>query len=320
FLHTVRGLPYSEVRAAIDTAFRERAAVLLPEVELEQGGGATGRYVALTMVPVEAEHDAPELQVISVEDVTDTVELRRNMAATQTELRELLGEMQNSNRRLSNMNKDLQDANEELQAANEEFMLTQEELQATNEEFETTNEELQATNEELETNNEELQATNEELETTNEDLHARTEDVLQLGRSLTTQRKQLLEMVEHAPFYILVLRELNLRIGAFSPSCARMFGGQEVLGMNFEDVLDLSVPGMKALVELVHGVYREGRPHSVANVHTRLLDEETGAQAHYFTYTAVPLHDATGNVDGVVIYGDEVPEPTAEASHNGASG
>ncbi|HVF98251.1 MAG TPA: CheR family methyltransferase, partial [Chloroflexia bacterium] len=163
FLHTVRGLPYSQVRAAIDTAFRERTAVLLPEVELEQVGGGTGRYVALTMVPVEAEHDGPDLQVVSVEDVTDTVELRRNMASTQTELRELLGEMQNSNRRLSDMNKDLQDANEELQAANEEFMLPQEELQATNEEFETTNEELQATNEELETNNEELQATNEEL-------------------------------------------------------------------------------------------------------------------------------------------------------------
>jgi PAS domain-containing protein len=227
--------------------------------------------------------------------------------------------MQNSNRRLSDMNKDLQDANEELQAANEELMLAQEELQATNEEFEATNEELQATNEELETNNEELQATNEELETTNDELHARTEDLIQLARSLTTQRKQLLEMVEHAPFYILILREPNLRIEAFNPNYARMFGGQEVLGMNFQDVLDMSVPGMKALIELVHGVYREDAPQTVANVHTRLLDEETGTQARYFTYTAVPLHDTNGNVDGVVIYGDEVPGPAADASHNGQS-
>lgn len=45
----------------------------------------------------------------------------------------------------------------------------------------------------------------------------------------------------------------------------------------------------------------------------------TGAQARYFTYSAVPLHATNGNVDGVVIYGDEVPGPAADASHNGAS-
>ncbi|HEY0070150.1 MAG TPA: CheR family methyltransferase [Chloroflexia bacterium] len=318
FLHTVRGLPYSQVRAGIDSAFRERAAVYLHEIELEQSGGGSGRYITLTIVPVEPEQEAPELQVISVQDVTDTVEMRRSQAATQTELRELLGEMQNSNRRLSDMNRDLQDANEELQAANEELMLAQEELQATNEEFEATNEELQATSEELETNNEELQATNEELETTNEELHTRTEDLIQLARSHATQRKQLLEMVEHAPFYILILREPNLRIEAFNPRYALMFHGQEVIGMNFQDVLDLSMPEMKSLVELVHSVYREDAPQTVTNVQTRLLKEEVGTQARYLTYTAVPLHDADGKVDGVVVYGTEVAGQAVDVSHDGS--
>jgi PAS domain-containing protein len=125
-------------------------------------------------------------------------------------------------------------------------------------------------------------------------------------------------MVEHAPFYIMILRSPHLTIEAFNPSYAKMFEGQTVVGRNFEDVLDLALPEMRALVDLVHAVYRENGPQSVTNVHTRLSEDEAAAQARYFTYTAVPLHDNAGKVDGVVIYGDEVPGPVADASHNGA--
>jgi asparagine N-glycosylation enzyme membrane subunit Stt3 len=99
-----------------------------------------------------------------------------------------------------------------------------------------------------------------------------------------------------------------------------MFHGQEVIGMNFQDVLDLSMPGMKSLVELVHSVYREDAPQTVTNVQTRLLKEEVSNQARYFTYTAVPLHDADGKVDGVVVYGTEVAGQAVDVSHDGSGG
>ena len=170
FLHTVRGLPYQEVRRGIDTAFREHSTITLSDLELDHVAEGSGRYINLTIMIMQVEQGVPELAVITALDTTEQVQMKRRLEAVQREQAELVSELSAANKRFSAMNKELQDANEELQAANEELMLTQEELQATNEEFEATNEELQATNEELETNNEELQATNEELQTTNDEL------------------------------------------------------------------------------------------------------------------------------------------------------
>ncbi len=177
FLHSVRGLPYQEVRSAIDVVFREHSTRSLPELELDPASEGSGRYVSFTIMSMQVEQGAPELAVITAMDATEQVQMQKRLDAVQREHSDLVNELSAANKRLATMNKELQDANEELQAANEELMLTQEELQATNEEFEATNEELQATNEELETNNEELQATNEELQTTNDELTARTAEL-----------------------------------------------------------------------------------------------------------------------------------------------
>jgi two-component system CheB/CheR fusion protein len=133
FLHSARGLPYAQVRAAIDEAFRNRSTVAMEELALDPDAGGSGYYVTMTIVPVETENGQPDLNIICVQDMTEVVETRRSLESVQAEQKELLNEIQVTNRRLSDMNKDLQDANEELQAANEELMLSQEELQATNE-------------------------------------------------------------------------------------------------------------------------------------------------------------------------------------------
>jgi two-component system CheB/CheR fusion protein len=192
FLHTVRGLPYQEVRTAIDTVFREHSTITLAELELDQTSEGSGRFVSFTITIMHVEQGAPQLAVITAMDVTEQVKMRKRLEAVQREHAELVGELSAANKRLGVMNKELQDANEELQAANEELMLTQEELQATNEEFEATNEELQATNEELETNNEELQATNEELQTTNDELTSRTLELQETTKQHRIEQFQLL--------------------------------------------------------------------------------------------------------------------------------
>ncbi|TMQ72407.1 MAG: hypothetical protein E6K80_02850 [Candidatus Eisenbacteria bacterium] len=50
FLHTVRDLPYGEVRNAIDRVFREHVVVTLPEVPLDQRAGQV-RWVMLHLSP-----------------------------------------------------------------------------------------------------------------------------------------------------------------------------------------------------------------------------------------------------------------------------
>jgi two-component system CheB/CheR fusion protein len=310
FLHSVRGLPYEQVRSAIDGVFRERNAVALPELEMEPASGEV-RYLTLNVVLMYLDAGAPELAVIHVIDVTDQVLTRQRLDSSQREQKQLVAELQISNRRLGEMNKELQDANEELQAANEEMMLTQEELQATNEELEATNEEFQATNEELETNNEELQATNEELETTNEELQARTEELAGATRRLVAERTRLVDMVELAPFYILLLRGPDLRIEAFNSRYAQLLGAREVVNRPLAEIFTDRTQG--GLVPIVHEVYRDNTLRTTPRMLVNIPNEHGVPVPRYFVYTIVPTHEAGGKVDGVVLYADDI---SAQLEHD----
>ncbi len=308
FLHSVRGIPYQETRTAIDVVFRERNAITISEVELGVNAGGSGRFVSLSIALMQLDPNTADLAAISVTDVTEQVQTRRQLESVQEEQTQLMNELGAANKRLSDVNKELMDANEELQVANEELVLTHEELQASIEEFETTNEELQATNEELETNNEELQATNEELETTNDELRARTSELQELTSTLENERIRLFEMAELAPFYILVLRGPNLLVEAYNPRYARLLEGRAVQGRPLEEVIDLlwEDPSVGvSIVRLARQVYRQEVAHTIPRVLNSLPDMSGGVQEReesYFAYTIVPSHNVAGSVNGVIIY------------------
>jgi two-component system CheB/CheR fusion protein len=297
FLHAARGLPYERVRGAIDAVFRERVPVTLADFGVAASAAEEPRYLTLTLAPVALEGSV-EGVLVSVLDVTDLSQAHRRLEALQTEHKQLMEELGASNRRLTDTNKELQDANEEL-------MLAQEELQATNEEFEATNEELQATNEELETNNEEMQATNEELETTNEELQARTAELQELNRVLTGERVRLSEMVELAPFYIVVLRGPSLLVDAMTPPSSGLFGGREALGLPFEDVC--LGPALEPLLAGVREAFRRDRRWASGRLLTALPGSDDRGPRE-LVYSVAPSHDADGRVVGVVIYGEDVTE------------
>jgi two-component system CheB/CheR fusion protein len=298
FLHTVRGLPYDEVRTAIDRTFRDRTVTVLPQIELRDGMGEA-RFITFQIIPFDLA--TPDLALICVENVTELVQTRRRLDAVQAEQGQLAEDLGAANQRLIEMNKELQDANEELQASNEEMMLTQEELQATNEEFEATNEELQATNEELETNNEEMQATNEELETTNDELQARTSELHELTRVLTGERVRLTEIVEQAPFHVMVLRGQALVVEALTPPLVGLFQAPAAAGRRFEEIsLD---PKLEAVRIGVRRAFVEGR--AWYSEETRVGE---GAAERYYQFSAVPTHGNDSAVDGVVVYVEDVTE------------
>jgi len=304
FLHAVHGIPYNEVRAAIDVAFRDRNPAILPELKLTAAGEE--RFVHVSISRILADPASGEYAVVSIMDVTETVRGSRRLHSSQEEQKLLVEEVSSSNKRLADVNKDLQDANEELQAANEELMLAQEEMQATNEEFEATNEELQATNEELETNNEEMQATNEELETTNEELTARSAELQELTRILTAERAGLAEMVELAPFCMLVMKGTALLIDAVNPAAASVLATEEARHRPFEEVFTRDADVASA----VRTAFREDKlwtsgPREVT------LDEGGRRVQRRFVFSAVPTHEE-GKTDGIVLYGEDVtgaPEP-----------
>jgi len=303
FLHTVRGLPYQEMRRAIDTCFREHSSANLPEVELDQSSEGSGRYVSFTIMQMQVEQGAPELAVITVMDVTDQVQVKKRLEAAQREHAQLVSELSAANKRFGTMNKELQDANEELQAANEELMLTQEELQATNEEFEATNEELQATNEELETNNEELQATNEELQTTNDELIARTAELQELARQHQLEQLQLASVLERYPHYIMVLLAEDLSIQSVSPNYKQLLHGRDVNGLPMNDVF--IGKQVDSLVKTLKTAARESQTLNTGPILAG-VDGDNPDNVR-FLHTVVPISDATGStVTRLFLYSEKV--------------
>ncbi|HEX7330170.1 MAG TPA: chemotaxis protein CheB [Pyrinomonadaceae bacterium] len=303
FLHTVRGMPYQEVRRAIDTCFREHTTMNLNEMELEQTSEGSGRYVSFTVMAMQTEHGAPALAVITALDVTEQVQIKKRLEAIQREHAELVGELSAGNKRFSTMNKELQDANEELQAANEELMLTQEELQATNEEFEATNEELQATNEELETNNEELQATNEELQTTNDELTARTIELQELTRQYRTEQLQLSSLLERFPHYVMVLNADDFTIHAINPGYKQILANRNVVGLSLSEVF--SGKDVDDLIKVLRKAVSEGQSINTSPINASVDGNHEQADTR-FIHTLVPVTDATGStVSRVFIYSEK---------------
>jgi len=313
FLHSVRGIPYPTVRETIDLVFRERKAVTLPEVELENTTGGNGRFISFSIALMQMDAGIPDLATISVSDVTEQVQIRRQLEILQAEQSHLMNELRAANKRLNEMNKELLDSNEELQVTNEELLLTHEELQATIEEFETTNEELQATNEELETNNEELQATNEELETTNDELRASTIELQELSSTLENERMHLTEIVELAPFYIMVLHGPNLLIEAFNPRYAQRLDTQKALGQPLEEVYEHFWEAGVEGTRLAREAYQRDVVCTTSRLRASLPQTNGVPVESYFVYTMVPSHDTNGRVSGVIIYAvDETMQRATE--------
>jgi two-component system, chemotaxis family, CheB/CheR fusion protein len=314
FLHAVRGIPYTSARNAIDTVFRERKSLTLPEVTLNQSMAGNNRTVSLAIVLMQQEAGTPDLVVMSIIDITEQIQIQKQLETAQTEQSQLMQELSAKNARLDDTNKALLDANEELQVSNEELMLAHEELQATIEEFETTNEELQATNEELETSNEELQATNEELETTNDELRARSGELQEMTNMLENERIRLLEMVELAPFTVLVLRGPRLLVEAFPPHFESIGEGGEVQNRPIDEVFDRFWQDGAPLVRLIHEVYSQNVTRTRAMVVSHAT-EDGATDVRTVVYTLVPSHEASGRVSGVLIYAVDETERLLKEAH-----
>lgn len=201
--HLVRGLTVQgqhDLRAAIDAALRGEDRILesIPSMAIDPGTQRIlridcaryriGREGAAMLGVLEGRRTAgDELALLTVSDVTEAVEARKEAARLQGAVVAL----QETVRELRLANEDLSTATILARRTSEESVLSNEEMQAAAEEVETLNEELQASNEELETLNEELQASNEELETTNDELRARQRESEELASTVEAQRQRL---------------------------------------------------------------------------------------------------------------------------------
>lgn len=73
FFHATRGLPYHEVRTAIETVLREGTGQTLPQVELSAGNGGNGRILSITICSLPTEIGIQSNVVLYILDVTEQI-------------------------------------------------------------------------------------------------------------------------------------------------------------------------------------------------------------------------------------------------------
>ena len=295
FLHSVHGLPYMEVRTAIDRVFHTHTPETLTEVRRD----GSERVLSFAIAPLRAEDGESELVTISITDVTSWVQTRRALETSQTAHTRLVQELTDANRQLNDRNAALGEMAATLEISNEQLILTHEELQTALEEFETTTEELQTTNEELETANEESQAMNEELQATNDELEARSQEMAVALAAGETARARMAEMIENAPFQIIVARGSQLRIEA-------MNAGSTHIGQILPDAATaIWGDAGETVVALAHHAYHSNTTQSADSVPHYATDAQGKRRLNYVDYRFVPTHTQKGTVTGVILYASD---------------
>jgi two-component system CheB/CheR fusion protein len=145
FLHSVPGIPYTLVRAAIETTFLEGNAHTLSEIELSLAEGGNGRVLALHFCLLPTEVATPHHLAIYLHPVTELVVTRQ----AHHRLREAFGHLQASYTTLTQQHTLLLQAHQHLQETSTLLLSTYEQVQCAYEESQAINETLEQEQEEL---------------------------------------------------------------------------------------------------------------------------------------------------------------------------
>ena len=209
-IHLARRVPATELREAIDRAFRGQASAERYDIAPLEGTAGERRTIEVSCSPQQAGTDGEpaETVVLLLRDVTPGEQQRPaaepEPSPRQRELERLKGRLQTlagsvqgppevaraldaagaaldaaaaEIERLSTSAHELRAVTGELVTANQDLATANAELHAQNEQLLVADEEAQAAVEEVETLSEEQQASNEELETLNEELQATVEEL-----------------------------------------------------------------------------------------------------------------------------------------------
>ncbi len=110
FFHVIAGLPYQEVRTAIDTVIREGTSQTLEEVELIISAGGNGRILSLEIYSMPTEIGTPSRLVLYFQDVTmPTVQKKIQLQQMQ-----IIQELSTANAHLTRKYSDLERSDERL--------------------------------------------------------------------------------------------------------------------------------------------------------------------------------------------------------------
>ena len=118
---------------------------------------------------------------------------------------------------------------------------------------------------------------------------------------LTGERGRLSEIVEQAPFQVMVLRGPGLLLETMNPPLAALFHTDSTANRPFDEICtDLALEPVRIGVRRA---FVEGRPW-----YSEWLRVGSGDGERYYQFSGVPTHEQEGKVDGVVLYAEDVTD------------
>ncbi|MBW3544564.1 MAG: PAS domain S-box protein, partial [Bacteroidetes bacterium] len=191
-----------------------------------------------------------------------------------------------------------------LEAANKELQAFHEELEASNEELRASQEELEASNEELIRKEEQLKVWNAQLE---ERVAARTSDLQKARAEAEHERARLERFLTEAPAVICILSGPDLVFEFTNPMYQRMFPERKMLGMPLLEAMP-ELANQQVLY-MVKQAYETGETSVGKEVPVTFASHEGGPlQDKYFTFIYQPRYNATGKVDGIMVFAFDVTD------------
>jgi hypothetical protein len=119
---------------------------------------------------------------------------------------------------------------------------------------------------------------------------------------LADERGRLTEIIEQAPFSLIVLSGPELSVVSISPDYSLRLSGQEVLGQPFSEVVGRFWTADVPLARLANEVYQQNAQRSIPGMSTGVQEAPGGSSERHPAYTLVPSHGVDGTVSGVIIY------------------
>jgi PAS domain S-box-containing protein len=190
-----------------------------------------------------------------------------------------------------------------------EQVLARQKVQQLNEELAAINEELRASNDEYLNTNAALAQSQHSLHALNQELESRVAErtgQVQAARAIAeTQQATLQRVFEQAPVAICVFRGPEYLLEIVNPPMAVMLGRPlaNLVGRLFFE----AVPELIYLQPVLDEVRRTGQPYVAQESAIHLVRHQPD-EVGYFNFVYQPLHDAQGQVTGVICVATEVTE------------
>ena len=120
---------------------------------------------------------------------------------------------------------------------------------------------------------------------------------------------QLEQFFDAAPFLVLVLEGADHRVRYANPAFLGIVGGREIVGRKVAE----AVPELtdQDYLRRLDEVFATGQPFIAKSARTRLERPGGAVEVRWFDCSCQPSRDATGAIDGVIFYGQEVSSHVA---------